>query len=86
MASISLALGMTEVINQKNAALDSLFIDEGFGSLDKNSLDMAVNVLQSVGADKTVGLISHVEELKAAIASRVEIVKKPEGSEILVYG
>jgi DNA repair exonuclease SbcCD ATPase subunit len=33
-----------------------------------------------------VGLISHVEELKAAIASRVEIVKKPEGSEILVYG
>ena len=83
MASISLALGLTQVINAGNVALDSLFIDEGFGSLDRAALDTAVNILQEVGEGRIVGVISHVEEMKATIASRVEVVKTPQGSHIV---
>ena len=82
MASISLALGLTQVINAGSSSLDSLFIDEGFGSLDKNALDTAVAILQQVGEGRIVGVISHVEEMKAAIPSRVEVVKTPQGSHI----
>ena len=83
MASISLALGLTQVINAGNVALDSLFIDEGFGSLDRAALDTAVAILQEVGEGRIVGVISHVEEMRATIASKVEVVKTPQGSHIV---
>ena len=81
MASISLALGLTEVV-QKTSSLDSLFIDEGFGSLDKESLEMAVGVLQDIGTTRTVGVISHVEEMLDAIACHVNVRKTRHGSYI----
>ncbi|MBQ0039091.1 MAG: AAA family ATPase [Treponema sp.] len=81
MASISLALGLTEVV-QKSSRLDSLFIDEGFGSLDKESLEMAVGVLQDIGTSRTVGVISHVEEMLGAIPCHVEVKKTARGSHI----
>ncbi|WP_407398942.1 AAA family ATPase [Treponema sp.] len=83
MASISLALGLTEVV-QKTSRLDSLFIDEGFGSLDKESLEMAVGVLQDIGNTRTVGVISHVEEMLDAIACHVYVKKTKKGSHILL--
>lgn len=82
MASISLALGLTEVV-QKSSRLDSLFIDEGFGSLDKESLEMAVGVLQEIGGSKKIGVISHVEEMLGAIACHVEVKKTSRGSHIV---
>lgn len=82
MASISLALGLTEVV-QKSSRLDSLFIDEGFGSLDKESLEMAVGVLQEIGNSRTVGVISHVEEMLGAISCHVEVKKTERGSHIV---
>lgn len=81
MASISLALGLTEVV-QKSSRLDSLFIDEGFGSLDKESLEMALGVLQEIGNSRTVGIISHVEEMLGAIPCHVEVKKTAHGSHI----
>ena len=83
MASISLALGLTRVINAGNVTLESLFIDEGFGSLDRAALDTAVAILQEVGEGRIVGVISHVEEMRATIASKVEVVKTPQGSHIV---
>lgn len=83
IASVSLALGLTEIINSRNGSLDSLFIDEGFGSLDRNALDVAVGVLHDIGEHKTVGIISHIEELKSAIPSHIEVVRHSDGSHIL---
>ena len=83
MASISLALGLTEVV-QKTSRMDSLFIDEGFGSLDKESLEMAVGVLQDIGSSRMVGIISHVEEMLGAIPCHVKVSKTARGSHISV--
>ncbi|MCQ2242058.1 AAA family ATPase [Treponema sp.] len=83
MASISLALGLTEVV-QKTSRMDSLFIDEGFGSLDKDCLEMSVGVLQDIGNTRTVGIISHVEEMMDAIACHVKVTKSDKGSHILL--
>ena len=62
--------------------VESLFIDEGFGALDSNSLAMAISVLEQLQAiGRRVGVISHVEELKERIAVRVEIM--PLGGAVL---
>lgn len=85
MASISLALALTDVVQSRNGGLelDSLFIDEGFGSLDEESLDCAMDILQTLQETKTVGIISHVESMQTAIPSHVKIIKTPEGSRII---
>ena len=83
LASLSLALGLAAVV--KNTAggikLDTIFIDEGFGSLDSETLDVAMNALidlQSGG--RLVGIISHVDELKSRIPVRLEVTKNKFGS------
>ena len=61
--------------------LDTIFIDEGFGSLDNETLDYALNTLVNLQADgRLVGIISHVEELKQRIPTRLEVVKHKDGS------
>ncbi|MDY2924725.1 MAG: AAA family ATPase [Treponema sp.] len=84
MASISLALAITDVVQAQNGGirLDSIFIDEGFGSLDSESLDKAISILKEIGENRTVGIISHVESLLPAIPSHIEVVKNPDGSRI----
>ncbi|QTQ14253.1 AAA family ATPase [Treponema parvum] len=84
MASISLALALTDVVQEQSGGirLDSLFIDEGFGSLDGESLDMAVSILQNIGESRMVGIVSHVESLLQAIPSHLEVVKTADGSHI----
>jgi exonuclease SbcC len=77
--SLALALGLSELANN-GKAVDSLFLDEGFGSLDAEVLNTVVNTLQSLQTHgKTVGVISHVEAVKKRIKTRIEMVKKPNG-------
>ena len=83
MAALSLALGMADQIQQSSAAihLDMMFIDEGFGSLDSQSRDQAVRVLQQMaGGSKLIGIISHVSELKQEIEDQLIVSKDEDGS------
>ena len=88
-AALSMALGMADII-QRNAGgieLETLFIDEGFGSLDRESLDQAVDTLSALaGTDRMVGIISHVGELKERIGHQILIEKHADGSRIQMGG
>lgn len=86
-ASLSLALGLSDTVssNRGGIRMDALFIDEGFGTLDKKSIENAMDILINLsGNDKLVGIISHREELKENIASQIVVEKKREGSCISV--
>ncbi|MCR4790687.1 MAG: hypothetical protein K5839_06370, partial [Treponemataceae bacterium] len=88
-ASISLALAITDVVQNNNGGgiqLDSLFIDEGFGTLDEETLDKAMAVLNELQETKMVGIISHVAGLKNEIHSYISVEKSDKGSKILVTG
>jgi exonuclease SbcC len=82
-ASLALALGLSDVV-QRHAGgirLDTVFIDEGFGSLDSEALDLALRTLEELNqGGRLVGLISHLEEVKARIPARLEVVPGPSGS------
>lgn len=85
MAALSLALGMADQIQESSAAihLDVMFIDEGFGSLDENSRNQAVRVLQEMaGGSKLIGIISHVTELKQEIDDQLIVSKDENGSHV----
>jgi exonuclease SbcC len=88
MASLSLALGLSDVIQERAGGieLDTLFIDEGFGSLDADALERALSVLDEIGAHRTVGVISHVETLKKAIPCQLRVEKGPSGSRVVRVG
>ena len=80
-ASLSLALGLSDEIQSFAGGiyLDTMFIDEGFGSLDTESLNQAIKVLANLaGKNKLIGIISHVDELKQKIDKQVQITKKNE--------
>ena len=75
IVSLALALGLAQMASS-NVRIDSLFLDEGFGTLDDDSLEKALNALSSLNAQgKTVGLISHVDQIKERIPSKI-IVKR----------
>jgi exonuclease SbcC len=86
LASISLALGLSDVIVERagGVALDSIFIDEGFGSLDDETLDRAMAALDRVRGERVIGIVSHVAELKNRVPVRVEVVKSSSGSSLRV--
>jgi len=74
LVSLSLALGLAGMSSSRGIKVESLFIDEGFGSLDSNSLAMAVSVLEQLQATgRRVGVISHVDEMKERIAVKIEV-------------
>ncbi len=82
-ASLALALGLSDAIsnNRGGIKIDSLFIDEGFGSLDSESLNQALNILSDLsGNDKLVGVISHVSELMSRIDNQILVDKTNTGS------
>jgi DNA repair protein SbcC/Rad50 len=79
IVSLALALGLSELANN-GKAVDSLFIDEGFGNLDAETLYTVISTLESLQAHgKTVGVISHVEGVQKRFKAQLEIVKKPNG-------
>jgi exonuclease SbcC len=86
LASLSLALGLADVIQERAGGieLDTLFIDEGFGTLDPSAMDRALQVIDEIGAHRRVGLISHVESIKKAIPCHVLVEKSPAGSRVRV--
>jgi exonuclease SbcC len=89
MASLSLALGLSDVVQAYagGVQLDTLFIDEGFGSLDLESLDMAMKALIDLQErGRTVGVISHVEEMKQQIDVAIEVVPGLRGSRVRLRG
>jgi len=84
LTSISLALGLADSIRERagGVALDSVFIDEGFGSLDDESLEKAIVVLNRIRGTRTIGIVSHVAELRSRIPARIEVEKSPSGSHL----
>lgn len=79
VVSLALALALAEMANN-GRAIESLFLDEGFGNLDAESLYMAMGALEGLKIQgKTVGVISHVEGVKKRIKTQIELVKKPNG-------
>ncbi|PIE98355.1 MAG: hypothetical protein CR988_03430 [Treponema sp.] len=85
MASISLALGFADSItaNAGGIVLDSMFIDEGFGTLDSTCLENAISILDEVRGHRMVGIISHVAELTSRIPEKIKIEKTNHGSKIM---
>ena len=82
IASLSLALGLSEEIQScaGGIQMDTMFVDEGFGSLDENSLQQAYNALVSqTDENRLVGIISHVSELKDKIDKKIVVVKEKSG-------
>ncbi|MGR5458279.1 AAA family ATPase [Vibrio alfacsensis] len=87
MAALALALGLSDVVQSYSGGirLDTLFIDEGFGSLDPESLDLAIQTLvdlQQTG--RMIGVISHVSELKEQMAQRIDVEPSRLGSKVSV--
>lgn len=84
-ASLSLALGLSDTIssNAGGIQMDALFVDEGFGTLDRRSIDSAMDILIHLsGSDKLVGIISHREELKENIPQQIRVKKTKNGSQL----
>ena len=79
VVSLALALGLSELVNN-GRSVDSLFLDEGFGNLDADSLYTVISTLESLHTHgKTVGVISHVEAVQKRFKAQLQVVKKPNG-------
>ncbi len=84
-ASLSMALGLSDMIQRfaGGIQIDTMFVDEGFGSLDSESLDQAIDVLNALtNGDRLVGIISHVSELRERIDKKIVVKKDISGSDI----
>ena len=84
-ASLSLALGLSDIVqsNTGGVSLDTMFVDEGFGTLDPQSLDNAIDsLLELQRGGRLVGIISHVEELKDRIDAKLEVTSTSKGSKV----
>ncbi|WP_296598139.1 SbcC/MukB-like Walker B domain-containing protein, partial [Phenylobacterium sp.] len=85
MAALALALGLSDVVQAESGGvkLDAIFIDEGFGHLDEQSLDRALDTLRElVGEARAVGVISHVDAVKAQIPAGFEVTPQLRGSRV----
>ncbi len=79
LVSLALALGLSDLAG-RNTHIQSLFIDEGFGTLDESALDLAISTLENLQADgKTIGVISHIKELKERITTQILVQKTSSG-------
>ena len=86
MAALSLALGLSDVVQAQTGGiqLDTLFVDEGFGTLDSEALELAVSTLMDLQqAGRMVGIISHVSELREQMDVRIDLTKSSHGGSSL---
>jgi DNA repair protein SbcC/Rad50 len=85
LISLALALGLSDLASN-NVTIGSLFIDEGFGTLDNNTLETVISTLETLHAQgKMIGIISHVENLKERIPAQIQVLKKSNGvSEVII--
>lgn len=89
MASLALALGLADAVQAQagGVAMDTLFIDEGFGSLDADTLEEVMGVLAALQDDgRLIGLVSHVESMKQQIPYRIQVQKSQAGSTVNIIG
>ncbi|MFJ4027691.1 AAA family ATPase [Paenarthrobacter sp. NPDC089989] len=87
MASLSLALGLADVVQQEAGGVDieTLFVDEGFGSLDEQALEQVMDALEGLrDGGRVVGLVSHVADMKQRITSQLQVVKGRHGSSVKI--
>ena len=85
IAALALALGLSDCISKMSGMinLDAIFIDEGFGSLDSDSLELAMDVISNLSeTNKLIGIISHVQDLKNRIQNQIISIKTNSGSKI----
>ncbi len=85
MASLSLALGLSDEVQSRlgGVSIDTMFVDEGFGSLDDTALNQAINALAGLAnSNRLVGIISHVKELKERIDKQVIVTKERSGGSV----
>jgi exonuclease SbcC len=80
LLSMSLALGLSDLAS-RNIRIDSLFIDEGFGTLDPETLDQAISTLEKLqsSSQKMIGIISHVDALKERIQTQIQLIPNSNG-------
>lgn len=91
VASLALALALSERLPElrsaAGAALESLFLDEGFGTLDPETLETVITALEGLRSeDRMVGIITHVPELARRIETRIEVIRSPSASSVQVVG
>ena len=87
MASLALALGLADVVQHEAGGVDieTLFVDEGFGSLDEQSLEQVMDALEGLrDGGRVVGLVSHVAEMKQRISSQLQVTKNRNGSTVRI--
>lgn len=89
LASLALALALSEQVAAlavtAKARLDSLFLDEGFGTLDPDTLEVVVEAIEQLGGDgRMVGVVTHVQELAIRMPARIDVEKSPRGSRLQV--
>lgn len=87
MASLSLALGLADVVQQESGGveIETLFVDEGFGSLDEQSLEQVMDALEGLrDGGRVVGLVSHVAEMKQRIGVQLQVIKARNGSSLRI--
>lgn len=85
MASLAMALGLSDIVQNTAGAihLDTMFIDEGFGSLDDAAREQAIRILNELADERRlVGIISHVNELKEQIDCKLLVTKTEKGSKV----
>jgi exonuclease SbcC len=89
LAALSLALGLSDTIQSYAGGikLDTLFIDEGFGSLDSESLELAIRTLMDLQSHgRTIGIISHITELRDHMNLRLDVISSRLGSRVKIVG
>jgi len=89
LASLALALGLADVVTAEagGGRIEALFVDEGFGTLDEETLDEVMDVLDALReGGRVVGLVSHVAELRQRIPAQVEVLKTRTGSDLVLHG
>ena len=86
LASLALALGLATLVGLDRGTLEAFFIDEGFGSLDDDSLELAMDGLERMAAegDRLVVVVSHVPEMRERLGDLVELAKDPLTNDTVV--